>query len=78
MMANKTHLKPWVDDLKKYQNITKLERQVVVMLIDQIVVYGKDSIHIRFHYGDEMQEILELAGMMNESGRREEDVTCVL
>ncbi|MDD3415788.1 MAG: recombinase family protein [Lachnospiraceae bacterium] len=78
MMANTTHLKPWVDDLKKYQNIAKLERQVVVMLIDQIVVYGKDSVHIRFHYGDEMQEILEMAGMMNANDRRGEDATCVL
>lgn len=77
MMANKTYLKPWVDDLKKYQNITKLEREVVVMLIEEIVVYGKDNIHIRFHYGDEMKEMLGLAGVIPTRAESEEDVKCV-
>ena len=63
LLKNRTYLKPWVEDFKQYRNIEKLERSIVVALIDSIIVYGKDEIAIRFHYQDEMQEMFALSGV---------------
>ena len=38
LLKNQTHLKPWVEDFKKYQNIEKLERSIAVALIDSIII----------------------------------------
>lgn len=61
LLKNKTHLKPWIEDFKKYQNIEKLERSVVVALIDKIVVYEKKRVEVHFNYEDEMQELFALS-----------------
>ena len=71
MLKNQTHLKPWLQDFKKYRNIEKLERNIAVALIDRIIVHGKDEISIIFHYQDEMQEMFALAGLTDESADRE-------
>ena len=70
LLKNRTHLKPWLEDFKRYQNIEHLERNVVVTLIDRIIVYEKKRVVIRFHYEDEMQEMITLAGL-NEMDEQE-------
>lgn len=65
LLSNKTHLKPWLEDFKKHENITKLERQIVVELIEKIIVYDKTRVEIRFRHGDEIQEMITLAGVGN-------------
>ena len=71
LLKNQTHLKPWLQDFKKYRNIEKLERNIAVALIDRIIVHGKDEISIIFHYQDEMQEMFALAGLTDGSADRE-------
>lgn len=61
LLKNQIHLKPWLETFKKYQNVEKLERNIVVSLIDRIVVCGKGRIIINFHYQDEIREMLALA-----------------
>ena len=63
-------------DFKKYQNIKKLERSIVVTLIDSIIIYGKNEISIRFHYQDEMQEMFALAGLSSDKTDRREASQC--
>ncbi len=67
LLKNKIHLKPWLETFKKYQNIEKLERSIVVSLIDRIVIYGKDRVSIVFHYQDDIDEMLLLADMTYDS-----------
>ncbi len=74
IMNNTTHLKPWIEDFKRFQNISSLDRSIVVSLIDRVVVYGKKEIDIRFHYQDEMQELLALADMEPDG----EELECAL
>jgi DNA invertase Pin-like site-specific DNA recombinase len=74
LLANKTHLKPWLDNFKKYRNIEKLERQVVVNLIEKIVVHDKDTVTIQFQHGDEMQEMFILSGILKERYGEEQEV----
>lgn len=76
MLKNRMHLKPWVEDFKKYRNIEKLERSIAVTLIDRIIVYGKNEISIHFHYHDEMQEMFALVGLMDADIGRKETVRC--
>ena len=63
-MKNDIHLKPWLSDFKKYRNIKKLERNIVVSLIDKIIVHGKNEISVRFKYQDQIQEMLKLADLV--------------
>jgi hypothetical protein len=77
LMANKTHLKPWLDSFRKYQNIEKLERQVVVNLIEKIYVHDKDTVTIQFQHGNEMQEMFSVSGVLEE-GHREGQKVCGL
>ena len=51
----------WLQDIKQYRNIQKLERKIVIALIDKIIVYAKDRIEICFNYRDEMEVILGAA-----------------
>ena len=70
-IRNKPDMKPWIDIFRKYQNIEKLERSIVVSLIDRIVVYDKNTITVVFRFQDEIQKAVEMAGLhMQEDGER--------
>lgn len=71
LLANKTHLKPWIESYKRYAFIEKLERPVVVELIEKISIYSKDRIAIHFFHEDEMKEMIELSGVLEEDSRSE-------
>lgn len=68
LLKNTAHKKPWIEIFRQYRNIEKLERNIVVALIDRIVVYSKDRISIVFHFQDEIQEMLRLADFSGEEG----------
>lgn len=38
---------PWIEDFKSYQNLTSLNRRVLVELVESITVYDKEHIHIQ-------------------------------
>lgn len=77
LLKNQIILKPWMESFKKYRNIEKLERNIVVTLIDRIIIHSKDEISICFHYQDEMQEMFALAGLTDEKEKRREAAVCV-
>ncbi len=54
-------LQPWIQDLKQYKNLRTLDRKILVSIVDQIIVYDKDRIEIKFRHRNELQEILDLA-----------------
>lgn len=66
LLSKANDLKPWIQSIKDYRNITELTRSVVVALIDDIVIHSKDSIEIVFRYGDEMQELIGMANIGEE------------
>jgi site-specific DNA recombinase len=51
----------WLKEFEQYRNIQKLERKIVVALIEKIIVYAKDRIEIRFLYMDAMDMMIEAA-----------------
>lgn len=60
----------WLQDFKQCRNIQALDRKVAAMLIEQVVVYSKDRIEIRFCYGDEMKMMTEAAEALLQQERR--------
>lgn len=76
-ISDKQRLKPWVENLKQYQNIEKLERPIVVALIEKIIVYDKENIVIKMHFEDEMQDVIRMAEAASEEFASEEMKGCV-
>lgn len=51
----------WMKNFKSSKGIEKLNRNIVITLIDKIIVHGKKEIEIKFRHGDEMAEYLAFA-----------------
>ncbi len=62
-MRNKPNLKPWIETFRKYRSIEKLDRCIVVSLIDRIIVHDKNRVTVVFHFQDEIQNVISLAGL---------------
>ena len=65
-IRNELNLRPWIETFRKYQNIEKLDRCIVVSLIEKIIVYDKNRIAVVFHFQDEIQRAISLAGLDGE------------
>ena len=49
----------WIENFKKYKNISKLDRDIITELIDYIEVYENKKIKIHFKFINELDRILE-------------------
>ena len=61
MMFNGGCSPQWIEEIKLYQNIQTLNRKVVIMLVEKIVVYNTDRIEIHFNHRDEIADFIEYA-----------------
>ncbi len=52
----------WMEQFKKYRNITQLDRVIVVSLIDRIYIYRDKRVEIAYNWQDEFQW---LAGVLS-------------
>ncbi|MCM1045720.1 MAG: recombinase family protein [Candidatus Gastranaerophilales bacterium] len=50
----------WIEQFKKYQNLTELTRHIAVMLIERIDIFEDCRIRIRFKYQDSYERTLSL------------------
>lgn len=58
ILRKDTNLWPWMESFRQYQNIEKLDRRVLVALVDHVTVYSKEKIEIIFRFQEEMQQML--------------------
>lgn len=49
----------WIEQFMKYQNITELDRECIVHLIENILVYDGKRIEVNFRYRDELETTLQ-------------------
>lgn len=49
----------FLEEFKKYQNVTKLTREVLSHLIDKILVHEDGSLTVKFRFADEFKQIQE-------------------
>ncbi len=59
LLNNQLKFQPWVENLKRYQNLTELSRSVVISTIDRIVVNDSKDVEIHFKFEDELNEIIQ-------------------
>lgn len=50
----------WIDRFRTYQDITELDRTIVVSLIERIMVYRDHRVEIVYRWYDEYQWYLDL------------------
>ena len=51
--------KNWVILFRQYENITELNRRVLMSLVDKIFIYENHAIEIVFKYKDEFEKAME-------------------
>lgn len=49
----------WIELFRQYENITELQRAVVVNLIERIVIYDAKHIEVTFRYQDQLNQSLQ-------------------
>ena len=59
ILSGQVHLQPWVENLKKYRNLTELSRSAVVALIDKVIVNDSKDIRVVFSFKDELQGMMK-------------------
>ena len=74
LLKSNTHHRPWIEAFRRFQNIQTLDRQIVAMLVDRIIVYSKDRIEIAFRFQQEIEEMLRLVESAVVKNEKEETV----
>lgn len=49
----------WIEQFMRYQNITELDRECIVHLIEDILIYDGKRIEVNFRYKDELESALQ-------------------
>ena len=49
----------WIEHFKKYNSINKLDRELIIFLIEQIRIYADKTTEIEFKYANEFESLLE-------------------
>lgn len=62
----------WMQKFIENRNVTELNRQLVVTLIDKIEIFADKSIEITFNFKDEFAGMQEYLREVSENGKREE------
>ena len=57
-----------IEDFKSYQNLTSLNRRVLVELVESITVYDKEHIHIQYRFDQEIRNVLEYCSSVQTEG----------
>lgn len=58
-MENSTGNIEWIAQFRKYQNITELDRECIVHLIEKILIYDGKRIEVCFRYRDELETAMQ-------------------
>lgn len=66
LLQNRTGSSLWIEQFKKYRNLTELTRHIAVTLIDRIMVFEDCRIDIRFRYQYDYERALELIRNMQQ------------
>jgi hypothetical protein len=59
LLSNQLKFQPWVENLKRYQNLTELSRSVVISTIDRVVINDAKEVEVHFKFEDELNEIIQ-------------------
>jgi hypothetical protein len=57
----------WIELFKQYRNITELQRNVIVNLIERIIIYDAKHIEIVFRYQDKLDSAIQYIERFSEA-----------
>lgn len=63
LVKNRTSHNPWIEEYKRFKDITTLTRPVLVALVEKIVIINKTNIQIHFAFKNEYESALRLIGI---------------
>lgn len=66
-LTGSTERQEWIEQFRKHQNITSLDRTIVVALIERIMVYREHNVEIIFRWQSEFQWLMEMASKPQDS-----------
>lgn len=56
----------WIELFKQYENITELQRSVIVNLIERIIIYDSKHIEVVFRYEDQLHSAMQYVERFSE------------
>ena len=56
----------WIELFKQYENITELQRSVIVNLIERIIIYDSKHIEVVFRYEDQLHSAMQYVERISE------------
>lgn len=74
----KTEELTWIEDFKRYQNLTELNRRVLVELVDYITIYDKEHIHIQYRFQREIESVLHYCDDVEANANEESKEGCAI
>lgn len=68
LMENSRKPGDWMGVFRQFGQAEKLERRMLVLLVERIVVHGKDRVELCFRYEDEYQELRQILSDNRQTG----------
>lgn len=68
-LAGSSENRAWMDQFRKHENITELDRSVIVTLIERIMLYQEHRVEIVFRWQNEFQWLIDLVAHQARSER---------
>ena len=59
LLTGQVDLQTWIDEIAQYRDVSSLNRNMVVSLIDSVQVFENGSVQVNFIYDDEIKAIFE-------------------
>lgn len=74
ILDNKSSMHEWIKEFLKYQNIQKLERNAVVVLVKRVFVYDANRFEVVFNFEDEFARCKNYVAAYQENSDKREAV----
>ena len=59
----------WIEQFKEYRNVNELDRIMLVLLVEKVLVYEKNRVEIIFRFKDEFETTMNYIRTMERCGR---------
>lgn len=52
--------KKWLEQLKRYHTLEEIDREMMDLLVNRVLIYRNNMIHVELHYSDPYKEFRSL------------------
>ena len=69
MLDGRGAKREWIEQFKEYRNVNELDRIMLVLLVEKVLVYEKNRVEIIFRFKDEFETTMNYIRTMERCGR---------